>query len=386
MQSIQIDTTKNHIIKLKHKKLYLKTGLLTLSLTSMVNAANPIVRENTQAFSFPQQSIAIDLAITTLNGEKYLQFINYTDRDNTFQNIIAGPIEKLMDATIPWSEAVYANHEFELISPSFPLGKLVDLNNDGINTLISGLSEYSITNTQILLFDDTFNGTVDLATYNSEPLFIDVDGDSDLDLITSDWKYGYKDYYENVGSMNSHAFVHRGDSADKAEAQYLLTLQPGFLDHFNDQFHYPFPSEYEYPIIADFDADGDMDLLFSSTLSHNKLKYYEQSHKEGTRYYSEPFSALPASDNDASWVTDFDSDGDLDVLIYKTQGELEFHERTNNNPPQYANPITITNFPQNSGDYYFAAHSSASISKSREIFSDIDHDGYQEMLFFSNRA
>ncbi|MES9834463.1 MAG: VCBS repeat-containing protein [Candidatus Thiodiazotropha sp. DIVDIV] len=373
---------KYNTLSMAIKRASYTVGFLFVMSGSVANAVTPIERSSTQAFAIPDEiihRIAIGPVITSVDGMKYLQFIARTQQDNLYQNIIAGPLDRLLDKTIAWDNAVFSNQSFVLISPPFPLGTLVDLNNDGVNTLISGVSEYEINNRQTLISGDVFNGAVNRDGYGS-PEFVDVDDDGDLDMLLSDWKYGDTDFYENTGTAESHVFVRREGNVSDILAQYSLSLPPEFLEYFNSLFFYPFPGRYDYPIILDFDSDGDQDLLMMSRSVPCTLKYFELIEKDGASIFSEPFSQFPASDHRASWVTDFDTDGDLDLLVKPAQGEVKFFQRTNNYPDQYASPVTITNFPQWSGPDYFGAPSSASISRSKEVFKDIDHDGFQEML------
>lgn len=356
---------------------------------TMASAANPIARPSTHAFGIPDdvvQNIEIGLAITTIDGNKYIQFITATPQLDVFESTIAGPIDRLLDRTIPWEEVVYSRLSFNSSDINYPGGTLVDLDNDGINTLIIDTAEYAIGNSLQLLSSDAFGGVVDPYIYATPPEFIDVDGDSDLDMFIHDWKYGDVYFYENIGSTEQPEFDSAQHNVEHILDPYIQSLPPGFLDYFNSKFYYSFPSRYSYPVVLDFDSDGDMDLLMSipRTNKQNQIKYFEQARQNGVSTYSEPFSTDQFRDDSASWMTDFDSDGDFDILTVKnlrSDGNFYFHERINSSPPQYANPVALTNVPDWIGaPDFFGAPFSYSISSSKGVFEDLDNDGYQEML------
>ncbi|MCU7801597.1 MAG: VCBS repeat-containing protein [Candidatus Thiodiazotropha sp. (ex Lucinoma borealis)] len=384
----KISTTKINL-PLDIKRACCTLGFLGSLTGPMLHAANPIERSSTQAFSIPNTvvgRIKVGPVLTTINGEDYLQFITSTQYEDTYLNTIAGPIDKLLDRTIPWEEVIYSNYSFVLESLSFPGGTLVDLNNDGVNSLISDGSKYDVTNSLTLVTDDPFSGAVSPVGLESPPVFIDMDQDNDLDMFISNWKYSYTNIYENVGSPEVPVFIlleeyYRDDLAQFISS-YLLSLPRGFLNYFDALFESSFPAIYGYPLIKDFDNDGDQDLLMRNQ-SYKLLTYYEQSEKNGISLYSEPFGMLPDRDHRATWVTDYDTDGDLDLLVKTINGELKFYERTNIKPNQYARPVRLTNFPQWS-IYYYGSPGVNSISRSEVIFEDIDNDGYQEMLLIKS--
>ncbi|MEW8442131.1 MAG: VCBS repeat-containing protein, partial [Candidatus Thiodiazotropha taylori] len=369
-------TTKINTLSLSIKRACYTLGFVGYITSPTTDAANAIERFGSQAFSIPDdvaEMIELGPVVTTL------QFITRTPQYNFYQNIIAGPIDLLFDRTKPGSDVGFSSNILYLDLPIYK-STLADLNNDGINTLISGTSEYDISSWQQLITPDFFNGTVTSNEILSSPDFIDIDGDGDLDMLISDWKYPNTEFYENIGSAEAHAFIHRETDISEILTQYSQTLPVGFLDHFNSLFQYSFPSNYNYPLVFDFDSDGDPDLLMTGEYPVT-LKYFENHEKNGASLFSEPFSSIPAGDYFASWITDYDSDGDFDLLGSRNNGVLRFHERTNVTPTQYAPPVTISNFPKwINGERYFGGPSDISISRSRELFKDIDGDGFQEML------
>jgi hypothetical protein len=365
----------------------------------MVNAANQIVRTSAYAFGIPNdvaERVLSRPAITTIDGKKYLQFIAETQQDGIYENYIIGPLEKLFDLTVPFfssysylDSVIYSNSSFEShVDPNyFKNSRLADLNNDGINTLFLNGSEYAINDSLTLISDNPFSGIVENGEINSPDEFIDIDGDGDLDIIINDAKtgsiidgYGGGAFYENTGTPESPYFIRRDDDIHDIYSRYESTTLNNFLDYFHTKFNENFPSQYEYPLVYDFDSDNDLDLLMFNKFNH-LITYFERSQKNGTSIYSEPFNILPVNDNAATWITDFDTDGDLDLLAQQRQeySEVLFYERISSNPIQYAEPIILTNFPR-WPSYFFDEHSHSSIAKSNGLFKDLDNDGIQEML------
>ncbi len=301
----------------------------------------------------------------------------------------------MLDGTISWNDLIYLNQSvsfdvrfYKGWYPSLPhaTASLVDLNNDGINSLIVSGKEYDINNNNEIISEDVFNGEVSLGD-DAYARFVDVDDDGDLDVFTSSWKAGEGDgvFFENTGTPEAPVFLRRNDDVNDVMANYYSTLPSGFYDYFDSMFEYPFPdvntpvTRYDYPVIFDFDSDGDLDLLMGRQLP-SRLSYFEQSNIDGETQYFNPYPLVPLDNQDAVWVTDYDTDGDMDLLVYQGQSNILYFERNNKLRNHYEDPITITNFPvwQNPG--FCGMPNAYSISRSGEVFADLDNDGYQEML------
>jgi hypothetical protein len=381
----------------------IKQSLLSISVIgvfafSSTGAALPLERSSTQAFSIPNEvvdRIVAGPAITSIGGQKYLQYLARSDQDGQYQNIIAGPLDKLLDRTISWNELIYLNQSVSIdlsfyiglySAYQYALGSLVDLNDDGLNTLVISGEEYDINNNNELLSEDVFNGEVSLGA-DAYAKFVDVDGDGDLDLFTSSWKFGEGEgvFFENTGTPEVAAFVHRNNDINDLLSSYYATLPEGFYDYFIDSFGYQFPSvnmpvtSYDYPVIFDFDSDGDLDLLMAGQFP-GRLSYFEQSNKDGVTQYSNPYHSGPLDNQNAVWITDFDTDGDMDLLVYQGQSKILFYEKISDLSNQYADPVAITNFPEWTDTSFCGVPNQNSISRSKEVFADLDSDGNQEML------
>jgi hypothetical protein len=84
---------------------------------------------------------------------------------------------------------------------------------------------------------------------NSAPQLVDLDGDADLDLLVGNHQ-GYIRYFRNDGTVSSANFVSVTDTFGHVKV--------------NDFTGQTFTNGYAQPFAADFDADGDLDLLVGS--------------------------------------------------------------------------------------------------------------------------
>jgi hypothetical protein len=164
--------------------------------------------------------------------------------------------------------------------------KLVLLRNDGP----AGPGEWEFSYIDVPLGDLTA-GASDLA-------WGDMDGDLDLDLA--------------VGS-NGKTVIYRNDAGTLVLTDTEL---PGYYED-NDQ------ADYDINSIswADFDNDGDFDLLIPSVFDDTSFTYRtalmrnDSSNGTGGRVFTEVNAGLaPTSHAQSSWA-DFDNDQDLDLLL-----------------------------------------------------------------------
>jgi len=153
---------------------------------------------------------------------------------------------------------------------------------------------------------DRFVYTIDVGS-ESIPAFADLDGDGDLDMLLAnkldpdDTQTSRLYYFENVGSPRDPSFEQRA--------------------------HIPLFTMYHYaPALGDLDGDGDLDMLVG-TWNRGVALYLN----EGTRTEPEfvlqdtTFVRLTRGSNSAPALTDVDGDGDLDLFIGESSGELNFY-------------------------------------------------------------
>ncbi len=136
--------------------------------------------------------------------------------------------------------------------------------------------------------------------YSAFPL--DWDGDGDYDLIIGNDKGGLF-LRENVGTAKAFAF------SPECEALYAdddLAVVPG---------------EYAFPVAADWDGDGQMDLISGN--KKGEVWWFRNGGKKGLPQLTKPKLLVPSSSKEGLGrgthaqveVCDFDGDGDLDLLV-----------------------------------------------------------------------
>ena len=168
------------------------------------------------------------------------------------------------------------------------------------------------------------------------PEFADLDDDGDQDMLARQG-YGSYVYYENTGSVTSPDF-------SSTPIMNPFGLSQG--------------DPLGFPTIADFDNDGDLDIMQGSY--YGVFRYFENtgsaSLPEFAPFIENPFGLEPTFYYAFVDAADLDDDGDLDLLSGEYYGNLKYFENIGNSTspafaPQVLNPyglniVTMLAFPE----------------------------------------
>ena len=183
----------------------------------------------------------------------------------------------------------------------------------------------------------------------SIPAFADLDADGDLDMLLTnkiawdDFNTGRIFHFENQGTPEQPAF------------QLIGTLG------ITGSYHYA-------PALADLDADGDLDMLLGTW--NDDVRFYRNNGTATAPDFAEEGMAaeLTRGSNSAPALVDIDADGDLDLFVGESSGELNFYRNTGT--PQ-APTFTLET------DKYDGIDAGR---RSFPTFFDFDRDGDQDMI------
>ncbi len=190
------------------------------------------------------------------------------------------------------------------------------------------------------------------AAYNyAFPVFADLDGDGDKDLLASEVGYyeGSVQYYKNIGTA----------------------ANPEFDAPVHNPFGITLDSAIVFPAFADLDKDGDTDLLTGDT--YGNLKYYKNIGTASNPQFAAPlvnpfglsttyYISIPA-------FADLDGDGDMDLLVGEYYGNM-----------QYFKNIGTTTNPQFAAPQQNPFGIPAAYGIGFPSFADLDRDGDQDLL------
>lgn len=148
----------------------------------------------------------------------------------------------------------------------------------------------------------------------------DIDHDGDIDLFIGG-EYGHIRFYKNTGTPTSPVFA----------APQL------------DPFGYIPVNEFAIPTFADIDNDGDQDLFVGEY--EGGMKYFKNTGTPALAQFASPmlnpFGITPAYYFAAPVFADFDYDGDLDLLEGEYYGNTRYFENTGTSTtPVFAAPLT----------------------------------------------
>ena len=184
----------------------------------------------------------------------------------------------------------------------------------------------------------------------SIPALADLDGDGDLDLLVAnkldpdDTQTSRLYHFENVGSQRVPSFLQRA--------------------------HIPLFTMYHYaPALGDLDGDGDLDMLVG-TWNRGVALYVNQGTRAEPEFVLQDTTLvrLTRGSNSAPALTDVDDDGDLDLFIGESSGELNFYRNVGTAQAPSFDLVTDRFGEIDAGRRSFPA------------FADVDGDGDEDLL------
>ncbi|MBI4062291.1 VCBS repeat-containing protein [Candidatus Gottesmanbacteria bacterium] len=269
-------------------------------------------------------------------------------------------------------------------------------NKDNLLTSVSRSSSPTSTESEYTLATSTHSG-IDVG-YDSAPAFVDVDADGDLDLFIGE-DAGNINFYRNTGSATAPVFTL--DTATLAGIDIGTESTPAFIDIDADGDQDIFIGEYDGtlnfyrntgsatsptfvldatsyggidvgnysgPAFADLDGDGDFDLVIGEY--YGTLRYYKNigSNTQASFQADPLLSGIDVGTSSAPTFVDFDKDGDWDLFVGKSSGQLSFYRNTGTpNTPSFT--LVTTSFTSIDVGY-----------DSSPVFADLDNDGDRDLM------
>lgn len=227
------------------------------------------------------------------------------------------------------------------------LGGAYNPNKTTIDNLLfleqSGPSEFTLRSRRFITNIDVGSESI--------PVFADLDGDGDHDLLLSNkidpvnLRSSRVFRFENVGSATAPRFVMRGS-----------------WDLLDGAYHFA-------PTFGDLDADGDLDMLLGTW--RDEIRWYRNDATVSRPEFVLADSAiveLTRGSNAAPTLVDIDADGDLDLFVGESSGTINYYR----NDGTSADAV-----------FTFVTDEFEDIDVGRRsfpVFTDFDRDGDQDLV------
>jgi hypothetical protein len=222
----------------------------------------------------------------------------------------------------------------------------------------------------------------------------DFDGDGDSDLLSGNW-LGKLQYFENTGSQYQAKFVKTGTAFTGITVGSIYS-QPRFLDididmdldvisgalngrvycYINNISSFTLSGTLfsnidlfgsSNPAFADIDADGDVDLLLGSD-DLSSIGFYENDGSNNFTLNNNFISGIAFTSYSYPTFTDLDNDGDFDLVVGRISGRIDYYENTGT--PSIPEWIKVNEI--------FAG---IEVKQSANIdFADMDNDGRKDLI------
>lgn len=181
---------------------------------------------------------------------------------------------------------------------------LADYDNDGDYDLISGdwqgnfnyFRNDGTSSSPMFVSSSAPFTSFDPGSYSS-PIFTDLDGDGDIDIVSG------------VLAGTLHAYINNGASFSYNSSLFSFVNVSGF----------------SAPAFCDLDGDGDLDMLVGAENAAN-VKFYKNNGANVFILNDSLIAGIAFPNNSRPTFCDVDNDGDYDLIIGKSFGELDFYE------------------------------------------------------------